>query len=567
MPYPNEHSCRIEPPDNFVRFRRENNFQGSGYAVVWGITDKGKAVMQAIRYPTGKWTEAKARSHCQEKGGSFHAASQGAQRLENLAVAYAARFEPIIGDDGKIFVKIRAIDTSSCKNKWRVTPEAMRKGANTILEAKLLGPPPKGEEGDVWVETPPCHRGFWKDIGKFISYEQNGATFGLSEVTQPYAAEKIRSKEWLATSPKILVNAERKENGEIVVTDYRFDHILFVDQGAFDKAGVVQVCDSSLECGYPAKECLGGALERAFMDFDESFTVMDPHGSLIDAEMMALGLHPEKKSKNENVKESDPLDHPLELAAGWLPEGMTQTDLADGDFAWLSDAYKKGDEPPSTGRKLPFKIHGKVNEAGWKAAIAAASGAREDMGFAGGPSKLEVLKKLCNAKPKEIESAVCDELEAKGGCTQLSEEEKGSQKCIAEMQDRIKALGARVDALDTSNKDLVKVNDELKTSNKQLMDDKKAREDAEHLALVNSVVDMRIKAGHVKEEERAKTIEIFAKMPNDALALMKPDLEKQVNAVAASVDQAKAKAKFRAGKTESGFSVGYWDSAEKKWVA
>ena len=529
--------------------------------MIWGIRSNGDVEMQAIRYPTGKWTEARARSNCEEKGGSFHPASQAAQRIENLAVAYAARFEPIIDSEGRTFVKIHAIDPSTCKNRWRVTPDAMRRNAHTILQAKLLGPPPPGEKGDVWVETPANHRGLWKDFGNFISYEQNGATLGLAEVTHPYAAEKIRSKEWIAVSPKILVNAERRQNGEIVVDDYRFDHILFVDQGAFDRARVVEVCDSSLECGYPA---LGAALERAITDIDEFFPVTDPHGSLIDAEMMALGLHPENKSKIENRKESDPLDHPLELAAGWLPEGMTQGDLDDGDFAWLSDKYKAGDEPPSTGRKLPYKIHGKVNVDGWKAAIQRASGAGDGTDFAGGPSKAEVIRKLCRDKPKDVESEVCDELEAKGGCSLDSKE--GSQD-IAEMQERIKALAARVETLETSNKELKQLNDELKTSNKTLMDDKKAREDAEHLALVNSVVDLRIKAGLAKEEERAKVAETFAKMPNDALHLMKPDLERQVNVVAASVEQARAKAKFRAGKTDSGFSVGYWNPAEKKWVS
>jgi hypothetical protein len=561
MPYPNEHSCRLEPPDNFVRFRRENNFQGSGYAVIWGITKDGKATMQAIRYPTGKWTEARAKNHCSDKGGSFHPASQAALAIEGLQLAYAARFEPIIDGD-RTFVKIYAIDNSKCRNKWRVTKDAMQRAAKTILAAKLLGPPPPGEEGDVIEATCPPHIGRWKDVGKFVNYQQNGQTYGLAEVLEPYAAKNVRERKWRATSPKIIVNAERHENGEIEVSDYRFDHVLFVEDPAFPKSGVVQVCDSPESCGFPSN-CLAGALEAAF---DESFTVMAEE-ALIDAEMTALGLHPEKKSKNENLKENDPLNHPLELAAGWLPQGMTQTDLGDGDFAWLSNAYKRDEVTKDEGRKLPYKIHGKVNENGWKAAMAAASGARADMDFVGGPNKLQVIRKLCRDKPEGVESAVCDELESKGGCTNLTGENEGSQKCIAEMQDTIKTLGARVDALDTSNKDLVKTNEELKTANKQLMDDKTGREQAEHLALVNSVVDLRVKAGHVKEEERAKTMEIFAKMPNDALTLMKVDLEKQVMAVAASVDQAKAKAKFRAGKTDTGLSVGWWNAAEKKWEA
>jgi len=79
MPYPNEHSCRLQPPGKYDRFRRETNFQGSGYDVIWGMrTEGGKTVteMQAIRYPKDKWDEARARNHCGDKGGSFEAAAK-----------------------------------------------------------------------------------------------------------------------------------------------------------------------------------------------------------------------------------------------------------------------------------------------------------------------------------------------------------------------------------------------------------------------------------------------------------------------------------------------------------
>jgi len=93
------------------------------------------------------------------------------------------------------------------------------------------------------------------------------------------------------------------------------------------------------------------------------------------------------------------------IVEGWLPKGISQNDLDDGDFAWLSNAYKSGKtDDKSKGRKLPYKVHGKVNRAGWKAAWRAAAhpGARHPS-FAGGPSQQAVLKKLRAAKPKGIE--------------------------------------------------------------------------------------------------------------------------------------------------------------------
>jgi hypothetical protein len=87
---------------------------------------------------------------------------------------------------------------------------------------------------------------------------------------------------------------------------------------------------------------------------------------------------------------------------GWLPEGMTPGDLDDGDFAWLSDAYRRGDEPPSVGRKLPYKIHGRVDPDGWRAAWSRVH-QMDDADFAGGPSREEVIAKLLRDKPEDIE--------------------------------------------------------------------------------------------------------------------------------------------------------------------
>jgi Escherichia/Staphylococcus phage prohead protease len=89
---------------------------------------------------------------------------------------------------------------------------------------------------------------------------------------------------------------------------------------------------------------------------------------------------------------------------GWLPDGMTQGDLDDGDFAWLSDAYKAGNESKTDGRKLPYKIHGTVNERGWRAAwtrvhqMTAAD-------FAGGPSQDATIAKLLRDKPAAVNVA------------------------------------------------------------------------------------------------------------------------------------------------------------------
>lgn len=76
-PYENEHACRLEDPNKFVRFRRQNNaakVNGKRVDFIFGITQAGKTARQAIRYPKSIWSASDARSHCSSNEGSFEAA-------------------------------------------------------------------------------------------------------------------------------------------------------------------------------------------------------------------------------------------------------------------------------------------------------------------------------------------------------------------------------------------------------------------------------------------------------------------------------------------------------------
>lgn len=83
---------------------------------------------------------------------------------------------------------------------------------------------------------------------------------------------------------------------------------------------------------------------------------------------------------------------------------QSESELDNGDFAWISNDGKV--------RKLPYKVHGKVYEDGWRAAWNAAHGSRGGMDFSGGPSKDQVLRKLLAAKPAGIEAAKSDDAES-----------------------------------------------------------------------------------------------------------------------------------------------------------
>jgi len=79
----------------------------------------------------------------------------------------------------------------------------------------------------------------------------------------------------------------------------------------------------------------------------------------------------------------------------------SETELDDGDFAWLSDAYRRGEESKTEGRKLPYKVHGDVKEDGWRAAWTRAH-QMDARFFAGGPSKEAVINKLKRDKPQGV---------------------------------------------------------------------------------------------------------------------------------------------------------------------
>lgn len=91
-PYPNEHACRLEDPDQFVRFFRkkvkDNNdvgdyvHTGKEYSLIIGYRKDKSSVVQAHRYPKASWEADQARKHCKAHKGSFTAAKDDDKNLE-----------------------------------------------------------------------------------------------------------------------------------------------------------------------------------------------------------------------------------------------------------------------------------------------------------------------------------------------------------------------------------------------------------------------------------------------------------------------------------------------------
>jgi len=66
MPYLNEHAVRIQPPSKYERFRRENDKFGAGIDAIWGITEDGKAELQALRFDAKRYTLDEVRKWLKE---------------------------------------------------------------------------------------------------------------------------------------------------------------------------------------------------------------------------------------------------------------------------------------------------------------------------------------------------------------------------------------------------------------------------------------------------------------------------------------------------------------------
>jgi len=97
-PYPNEHACRLEDPDKYIRIRRQNDKFGKGIHAIWGVQGGGKPVeLQAIRLTKSKFTAAEARAWIKDhkyKCKLFEPASEKCEKCgETMGIAWAEMFD------------------------------------------------------------------------------------------------------------------------------------------------------------------------------------------------------------------------------------------------------------------------------------------------------------------------------------------------------------------------------------------------------------------------------------------------------------------------------------------
>jgi len=81
MPYKTEHSCRLRDPST-VRITGRKAGSGKNPDRLLGKTRAGTTVVQSLRFPVARFTEAEARAACGSSGGTFEAADPTANYLD-----------------------------------------------------------------------------------------------------------------------------------------------------------------------------------------------------------------------------------------------------------------------------------------------------------------------------------------------------------------------------------------------------------------------------------------------------------------------------------------------------
>ncbi len=464
------------------------------------------------------------------------------QSSRKVSFAYQASFE-VYEEQGKHLAKIHVIDLAPNKNDWQVTAPARAKALKTLLDAPLLGPPPEGEKGNVIGGGPGSpHEGLWSPVGRFVDFQSNHVTHGIAEITKDYAWEKIKSGEWDAVSPSVLAFIEHQEGDVAVVDDFNFQHVLFVDKGAYPEAGVESTCDGDLgSCGF--YQALATAAEnqaRAFSITDKDLTVMEKavqsaRGILTALEERleiilygkpepespvqplplqshsATGLDPDHLS-NVGPSQSPNQTQSPEKKMGKKMEGgnrMNTTQASFGDasfpddsFAYVPDEAKGADGSKSL-RSLPYKnADGSVDPGHLRNALA-----RWNQTDIPAGKKNEVLHTLCSAaKTEGIDSELCKEKFGR----MLGKEETKMDEC--------KELQGKITSLETENVALKAFKAEV---------ERKAR-----TAKIQTIVDLKTHCGMIEDKDRAQTYEGLEKLSADALDAV----EKELTVVQARID-------------------------------
>ena len=230
----------------------------------------------------------------------------GREQGELLAFNYIASIQPL--DAEKRLAKVFIIDATVNKNKWMVTPEAKAKALESLIGLPLMGPPELGHKST-------------RVVGRIKDFEANGAVYGIAEITDPEAWEKIKRGEWRFTSPRIVAyDVDFSPTGLEIVRDFKFDHIAFVEDPAYAQLPAMPL---------PGEYCNFSQILTASLDRGRNVATELPRDEL--GKKGGEGLRkPEAKKEGKTVERF--------LWAGAIPPH--DSPKAPKDRAWDGDAAR-----------------------------------------------------------------------------------------------------------------------------------------------------------------------------------------------------------------------------------
>jgi len=427
--------------------------------------------------------------------------------------------------NGKRYAQIYVIDSSVNRNKWQVTPKARAKALETLLNAPLLGPPELGHKAT-------------KKVGRFVDFLSNSYTAGLAEITDDEAWEKMESGEWTAISPQIIAYDITEQNGIEVIDDFVFDHVVFVEKAAYPRAQVKELCEGTEEsCGF-------SRMLTAALDF---------HGHVGHDDVASSrpqGTQDAEKNSFIDSKEVDHMDSKEDLQkffGGVLPYQESRKAPEDEEWDFNSSEYDVDQlkracawfdsENPDVKGSYKLGHHrpdGTVVWRGVSAAMAALMGARGGVDIPA-EDKRGVYNHLSKhyadfgKEPPEFSASkegVCPKLNTEEKIkeleTKLADSDKIVKTLTAEKQDLEKKLAEFSKDKDKPFEKLDAQLKELSAENKELKGKLAKIEEEKHMVLVGEVLDLREKAGLVKD--RGQEVEGLKKLSAEVLNGMKTDL-------------------------------------------
>ncbi len=509
--------------------------------------------------------EATARKMCE--------AMQKMKQSRKVGFVYQATFEPY-EEQGKHLAKIHVIDLAPNENDWQVTAPARAKALRTLLDAPLLGPPPEGEKGNVIGGGPGSpHEGLWSPVGRFVDFESNHVTHGIAEITKDYAWDKIKSGEWQAVSPSVLAFVEHREGDVDVVDDFNFEHVLFVDEGAYPNARVEGLCEGDLgACNF--YQALAAACEtqgKGFSITDQDLTVIEKavqsaRGILSSLEeRLDIILH--NKADEATVA---PLPLPSHSGAGLGSRSVgdvatspspNQTQVAEKKMGQkmdggnemnttqpttvlqAADAWNTADAPDKFFAFVPEEAKGPDGKKSLRK-LPLASVQKKDLDEAIVRDALSRLPQTEGVDQAECHSKICAAAAHLGldlpschkgaGVGRKEETKMVSENPCEQIQAAAKAEVESLQAKVTT----------LEAENVALKGFKAEVEKKQRTAKIQTIVDLKTHCGMIEEKDRAQAHADLEKLSADALDAV----EKELTVVQARIDSMPSgpKAKFQA---------------------